>query len=202
MIGIINYRCGNLQNLQNALDFLGHPSRLLENPEQMQGIQKLILPGVGAFRHAANNLKEFGFWEPLLKAFAAKTPILGICVGMQLLFSKSYEDGENEGLGLIEGEVVRFDHDLKVPHMGWNRVEFHQEDPLFEGIAKENWFYFVHSYACYPKDQQYLLGGAFYGHEFCAATRRDNLWGVQFHPEKSQEDGLRLLNNFAKVNPC
>ncbi|MDT8447511.1 MAG: imidazole glycerol phosphate synthase subunit HisH [bacterium] len=199
MIGIINYRCGNLQNLQNALDALGHSSKILDSPGEMAGINKFILPGVGAFGHAAQNLKDFGFWEPLKEVVAAGTPVLGICVGMQLLFSKSFEEGEHEGLGLIEGEVVRFSHDLKVPHMGWNRVILHQpEDPLFEGIGEHNWFYFVHSYACYPEDKAFLLGGGFYGHEFCAATRRGNLWGVQFHPEKSQEDGLKLLDNFVK----
>ena len=199
MIGIINYRCGNLQNLQNALDALGHPSRLINSPEEMEGIQKYILPGVGAFGHAAANLHEFGFWEPLHRAFESKTPILGICVGMQLLFSKSLEDGEHQGLGLIEGQVVRFEHDLKVPHMGWNKVNIHNpEDPLLQGIGEQNWFYFVHSYACYPDQKERILGAADYGHEFCAMARRGNLWGVQFHPEKSQEDGMKLLDNFVR----
>ena len=199
MIGIINYRCGNLQNIQNALDALGHPSRLISEPGEMQGVSKYILPGVGAFGHATANLHQFGFWEPLQQVFAQKIPMLGICVGMQLLFSKSDEDGEHLGLGLIPGEVVRFSHDLKVPHMGWNELEIQaKDDPLFEGIGKSNWFYFVHSYACYPQDPQAVIGAAQYGHEFCAVVRRERLWGVQFHPEKSQEDGMKLLDNFVR----
>jgi len=198
MIGIINYRCGNLQNLHNALDALGHESVLVNSPGEMAGLKKFILPGVGAFGHAAQNLHEFGFWEPLLAAFEAETPILGICVGMQLLFSDSNEEGTHQGLGLIPGKVRRFEHDLKVPHMGWNHTELAGDDPLLSGIRADNWFYFVHSYACHPDDLSMQLGETDYGDSFCAVARRKNLWGVQFHPEKSQEDGMKLLDNFVR----
>jgi len=198
MIGIINYRCGNLQNLQNALESLGHHSVLVDRPEDMVGIRKFILPGVGAFGHAATNLHDFGFWGPLLAAFERGIPILGICVGMQLLFSDSSEGGLHQGLDLIPGKVRRFDHDLKVPHMGWNQVQLSGDDPLLEGIGEGNWFYFVHSYACQPKDQRMQIGATDYGDSFCTVARRKNLWGVQFHPEKSQEDGMRLLDNFVR----
>ncbi|PCI28457.1 MAG: imidazole glycerol phosphate synthase subunit HisH [SAR324 cluster bacterium] len=199
MIGIINYRVGNLQNLENALNYVGAKTKLINTPEEMEGVEKIVFPGVGAFGHAAKCLREHKFWEPLQEKVRQQVPILGICVGMQLLFSTSFEDGEHEGLGLVPGEVKRFDHDLKVPQMGWNRVAFsEQEDPLFKGIKNNSWFYFVHSYACYPQDPKSQLGTTDYGGEFCSIARKDNLWGVQFHPEKSQDDGLHLLKNFVE----
>lgn len=200
MIGIINYRVGNLQNLENALNHVGAESKLINSPEEMEGVKKFLFPGVGAFGHAAKSLKEFGFWEPLKEKVAQKVPILGICVGMQLLFTIGNEDGKHEGLDLVPGEVKRFEHDLKIPQMGWNRVSFSSpEDPLLYGIEDDSWFYFVHSYACYPDSPEHQLGTTDYGVEFCSIARNENLWGVQFHPEKSQDDGLRLLKNFAEL---
>ncbi|MGK0289487.1 MAG: glutamine amidotransferase [bacterium] len=195
MIGIINYRAGNLQNLKNSLDYIKVESKIIDSPEDMEGMTKFILPGVGAFGHAAKNLRIHGFWEPLLKAVEEGIPLLGICVGMQLLFSKSYEDGEHEGLGLIKGEVRRFETELKVPQMGWNTVA-QKENPLLEGITDESWFYFVHSFACHPDNTELQSGVTTYDEEFCSIVNDKNVWGVQFHPEKSQDTGLKLLKNF------
>jgi len=200
MIGIINYRAGNLQNLQNSLSFIGEESRIINSPSEMDGNTKFILPGVGAFGHAVKNLHEYGFWEPLKEAVSANIPMLGICVGMQVLFSKSFEDGIHEGLNLIKGEVKKFETDLKVPQMGWNTVNFNNsKDPLLSGIDDQSWFYFVHSFACHPDDNNLMLGSTNYDYDFCSIVNQNNLWGVQFHPEKSQNPGLKLLKNFCEI---
>lgn len=197
MIGIINYRAGNLQNIQNSLDYIGADSKIINAPEEMEGIEKFVFPGVGAFGHAVKNLKSYGFWEPIKEKIAQGVPFLGICVGMQLLFQMSEEDSSEEGLGLVEGEVKKFTDQLKVPQIGWNKVHFlNDEDPLLKGIKNDSWFYFVHSFACYPKRSEDLLAETEYGENYCSITRKGNLWGVQFHPEKSQNDGLQLLKNF------
>jgi len=198
MIGIINYRAGNLQNLKNALDFLGADSEILDHPSQLAGHNKLILPGVGAFGPAMENLRSFGFVEVIKAEVAKGTPLLGICLGMQLLFTKSFEDGEHEGLGLIPGEVIRFTHqELKIPQTGWNHATFADPgDPLLKGVRPEPWFYFVHSYACHPADPANQLGETDYGDCFCSIAKRGKVYGVQFHPEKSQADGLAILKNF------
>ncbi|MDX2471251.1 MAG: imidazole glycerol phosphate synthase subunit HisH [SAR324 cluster bacterium] len=198
MIAIINYRAGNLQNLKNALDFLGEESMIVDSPEMLASATKLILPGVGAFGHAMENLNKYGFVEPIKDAVKAGKPLLGICLGMQLLFTKSFEEGEHEGLGLIPGEVRRFTHsDLKIPQMGWNNVSFsNPDDPVVKGAHKKPWFYFVHSYACYPSDPADKLGETDYGDCFCSLAKKGNVYGMQFHPEKSQEDGLALIKNF------
>ena len=199
MIGIVNYKVGNLQNLQNSLDFIGADSILVNEPHELEKVEKIIFPGVGAFGHAAKSLVDCGFWEPMKEKVAQRTPILGICVGMQLLFSESFEDGRHEGLGLIKGAVKRFSHDLKIPQIGWNKVFFSDsQNPLVDGINEGAWFYFVHSYACFPDESSRQLGTTEYGESFCSIVHDDHLWGVQFHPEKSQDDGLRLLRNFVE----
>lgn len=201
MIAIINYRAGNLQNLKNALDFLGEESMIVDSPEMLAGASKIILPGVGAFGPAMENLQKYGFVEPIKEAVKAGKSLLGICLGMQLLFTKSFEDGEHEGLGLIPGEVRRFTHDdLKIPQMGWNNVTFNNpEEPLLKGAHKKPWYYFVHSYACYPSDPTNNLGETDYGDLFCSVAKKDKVYGVQFHPEKSQDDGLGLIKNFCNL---
>lgn len=201
MIGIIDYNAGNLQNLQNALDYLKVESKIIHSPEALQKVDKIILPGVGAFGHAAENLRKLGYWDLLIDLVTQKdVPILGICVGMQLLFTESSEGGNHQGLNIISGKVRRFESDLKIPQMGWNRVSQTNDDPIYKHIIDGSWFYFVHSYACIPDSNREEVGVTDYGDNFCSVARKGNVWGVQFHPEKSQKQGLQLLQNFAHVH--
>ena len=201
MIAIIDYGVGNLYNLKNALDFQGIDNRIVTEPAEIETCSHLILPGVGAFGPAMEHLRAAGMEELVRERVAAGTPFLGVCVGMELMFEVSEEDGIHEGLGLLPGRIVRFAHNLKIPQIGWNQVAFQGADPLLEGISDQSYFYFVHSYHARLADQADALGLTDYGGEFPAIVHRDNLWGVQFHPEKSQNAGLRLLRNFAAIRP-
>lgn len=203
MIAIIDYDVGNLHNLKNALDFQSIPNAIVRDAASIAKADRIILPGVGAFAPAMNCLKKAGLDQVVKERVAAGVPSLGVCVGMQLLFDEGEEDGMHPGLGLIPGRVVRFaGNGLKVPQIGWNQVKFQHTDPLLEGIPDGSYFYFVHSY--YPSLQRATdeLGQAEYGEPFSAIVRRGNLWGAQFHPEKSQDAGLRLLKNFATLQPA
>lgn len=202
MIAIIDYGVGNLHNLKNALDFQGLPNRIIADPEALDGASHIILPGVGAFRPAMEHLRAAGMETVVRQAVAAGLPFLGICVGMQLMFGESEEDGLHQGLGLVPGRVVRFAHELKIPQIGWNQVAFQREDPLLAGIPDHSYFYFVHSYHGVPDDPADTLGLTDYGIAFPAIVQRQNMWGAQFHPEKSQEPGLRFLRNFAELHPA
>ena len=203
MIAIIDYNVGNLHNLKNALDFQGLPNRIVREAHELDGADHIILPGVGAFRPAMDRLREAGMEPVVREKVAAGVPFLGVCVGLQLLFEESEEDGLHEGLGLLRGRIVRFkDTTLKVPQIGWNQVAWQHDDPLVEGIADQSYFYFVHSYYALPSDPADALGVADYGEPFAAVVRHGNVWGVQFHPEKSQNAGLRLLKNFAALRPA
>ena len=202
MIAIIDYGVGNLYNLKNALDFQQLENRIVDDPAQLNGASHVILPGVGAFRPAMDRFRASGMEEVVRRHVAAGRPFLGVCVGMQLMFDESEEDGLHQGLGLIRGRVLRFAHDLKIPQIGWNQVAVQREDPLLEGVADGSYFYFVHSYHAVLNDPADALGLTDYGIEFPAVVGRGNLWGVQFHPEKSQQPGLRLLKNFAQPQPA
>jgi glutamine amidotransferase len=162
---------------------------------------KVVLPGVGAFGDAMAELRTRGLVEPIRDMIAAGKPFLGICLGLQLLFDVGYEGGEHAGLGVLRGKVVRFDlpAGFKVPHMGWNQGRFVRPAPVLDGLADGTHFYFVHSYYVVPEDPALVAIETTYGHPFCAMVWRDNLFATQFHPEKSQADGLRLLRNFAKL---
>ncbi|MCH7478084.1 MAG: imidazole glycerol phosphate synthase subunit HisH [SAR324 cluster bacterium] len=201
MIAIIDYGVGNLYNLKNALDFQGIDNRIVTEPAEIEACSHLILPGVGAFGPAMDHLRAAGMEELVRERVAAGTPFLGVCVGMELMFEVSEEDGLHEGLGLLPGRIVRFAHNLKIPQIGWNQVALQGADPLLEGIPDQSYFYFVHSYHARLAEQADALGLTDYGGEFPAIVHRDNLWGVQFHPEKSQNAGLRLLKNFAAIPP-
>ena len=202
MIAIIDYNVGNLHNLKNALDYQGLPNAFARRPEELAGFDHIILPGVGAFGPAMDHLRQVEMEAAARERVTAGVPFLGVCVGMQLLFDWSEEDGRHQGLGLIKGRVVRFAHALKIPQIGWNQVALQREDPLVQDVPDQSYFYFVHSYHPVLDDPRNALGLTDYGVVFPSIVARGNVWGVQFHPEKSQNAGLRLLKNFASIQPA
>jgi glutamine amidotransferase len=201
MLAIIDYEMGNLRSVQKGFERIGHAATITSDPAVLADAEKIVLPGVGAFRDAIAALRERKLIEPIRASVAAGKPFLGICLGLQLLFDKSFEDGEYEGLGIVPGEVVRFrvPSEYKVPHMGWNQVQFCRRPPIFNGIEDGTHFYFVHSYYVAPKDASVIATETEYARPFCSSIWRDRLFAVQFHPEKSQAAGLRLLKNFAEL---
>lgn len=201
MIQIIDYGMGNLRSVQKAFESLGQPANICSDPHMLRTADKVVLPGVGAFRDAIAHLHAQGFVEPIREYIAGGRPLLGICLGLQLLFDVSYEDGEYAGLGIVPGKVVRFESQpgLKIPHMGWNALEVAAPTPLLKGIPAGAHVYFVHSYHVVPRDESVIAARACHGAPFVAMIARDNLYATQFHPEKSQRVGLKLLENFAKL---
>ena len=201
MIAIVDYGMGNLRSVQKAFESLGTAAEICTQPDQIAHVEKLVLPGVGAFRDAIGELKRLELVQPILEHIAADRPFLGICLGMQLLFDVSSEDGHWPGLGVAPGEVVRFrdQPDLKVPHMGWNVVEPVGDCPLFSGIPPRTHFYFVHSYYVSPRDERIVAARTDYGGPFTSVIHRGRMFATQFHPEKSQRFGLQLLKNFAAL---
>ena len=196
---IIDYKVGNLHNLKNALNFSGVENQLVSHADELKEADRILLPGVGAFGPAMEHLRNSGMLEVLQEKVQAGTPLLGICVGAQLLMDESEEDGSRVGLGWIPGKVKRFQHELKIPQICWNQVSQQQKDLLFKNVADEIHFYFVHSYHLNPENSEHVLGLSNYGYDFAAVVCKDNLWGVQFHPEKSQNMGLKILKNFCKI---
>lgn len=201
MIAVVDYQMGNLRSVQKAFEKCGHEAIITSDLAELQHADKIVLPGVGAFRDAIAEIKRRDLAGPIRDAIAENKPFLGICLGLQLLFDVSYEDGEFEGLGVIPGEVVRFrpPAGYKVPHMGWNEVRVRRRAPVLEGVREGSHFYFVHSYYVAPSDPDVVALEADYPDPFCAMIWRDNLYATQFHPEKSQSDGLRLLKNFGEL---
>lgn len=201
MIAIIDYGMGNLRSVQKAFETIGTSPTITSDPAVVASADKVILPGVGAFGDAIAELKRLGLDDAVRQAVDANKPFLGICLGLQLLFDVGYEDGRHEGLGILPGEVVRFQipAEYKVPHMGWNQVEYRRQPPLLAGIPERSYFYFVHSYHVVPRDPEVIALEARYPEPFTAMIWRDNLFATQFHPEKSQADGLALLRNFAAL---
>ena len=207
MINIIDYEMGNLRSVEKAFESLGFEARVSANPNDIKTADKVVLPGVGAFRDCIHNLRKGGFVEPLLEHVSAGKPLLGICVGMQMLFDESEEFGCHQGLGLISGKVVRFpsgmkegDERLKVPHMGWNNISLKKRSPLFKGVEDNSFVYFVHSYYCAAQNQDEVAASCRYGDvEFSASIWRDNIMATQFHPEKSQSIGLNIFKNFGEL---
>lgn len=199
MLAVIDYGAGNLRSVMHALGYLKAENvQLVQCPEEMTGATKLILPGVGAFGAGMQQLHAQGLVEPIREAVASGLPYLGICLGMQFLFEGSDEMGEHEGLGILKGRVTRFPafEDLKVPHMGWNTLVIQRESLLLRNMPPNPYAYFVHSYYCVPDDANDVLISVNYGIPFTAAVERANVYGVQFHPEKSQQVGLQILRNF------
>ena len=201
MIAIVDYQMGNLRSVQKAFEKIGHTAVVTSDPAELKAADKVVLPGVGAFADAIAELRHRDLVEPTLGAIRAGKPFLGICLGLQLLMDVSHEDGRHQGLGVIGGDVVRFDvlSELKVPHMGWNQLAMRPDVPILRGIDPGSHFYFVHSYFVAPWDDDVVAATADYPDPFCAVLWRDNVFATQFHPEKSQQQGLTLLRNFAEL---
>ncbi|MBI9090484.1 MAG: imidazole glycerol phosphate synthase subunit HisH [Desulfobacterium sp.] len=209
MIAIVDYGAGNLTSVARAVSFLGYTPRVTRDPAEIAGADRIIFPGVGAAGSAMTGMEERGIDGAMKQAFGAGTPMLGICVGCQIIMDKSQEN-DARCLGLIPGEVHAFPekmdsgdgYPLKVPHMGWNGLEVVQDHPLFQGVGKDDEFYFVHSYFPVPKDPKAVFGRTDYGVTFASAIGTDNLFATQFHLEKSGEPGLLILKNFCVWKPC
>src|SRR5665213_1091920 len=200
---IIDYGMANLRSVQKAFEEVGTAAEIVSKPEQIRHASKIVLPGVGAFQDAVKTLRASGLVEPIKEHIRAGKLFLGICLGLQMLFDVSYEDGEHQGLGIVPGKVVRFDVDrtqgLKVPHMGWNQLNIKRPSPLLKDLPAGCGVYFVHSYYVVPTDASLIATTTDYGGEFVSSIWRDNLLATQFHPEKSQKIGLQLLSNFAAL---
>lgn len=204
MVLILDYKTGNLGSLLNMLKKIGVFALISAKEEDIKKAEKFILPGVGAFDRGMKNLKNSGFL-PLIteKVMKNKVPVLGICLGMQL-FGQSSEEGKLKGLGWIEAEIIKFrfqggNRDLKIPHMGWNEISPQKNDPLLDGLDEKSRFYFAHSYHLVCKNKENILATTNYGYDFSSIVRKDNIWGVQFHPEKSHKFGMKLLKNFVEL---
>ena len=201
MIGIIDYNMGNLASVYNACHLIDAKASIVKDPNELKNFDRVILPGVGAFADAMEHLNETGMKEAIYEFSKSGKPMIGICLGMQLLFESSQEFGHTEGLGLIDGEVVKFDkskmhEDIKIPHMGWNTI-INKEHSLFEGLENP-YLYFVHSYHAQTKEEN-IIGKTIYGYEFASAVNKDNVYGFQPHPEKSHDNGIKILENFIKI---
>lgn len=199
MIAIVDYGMGNLRSVQKAFEKIGATARIVPFPRDIENARGIVLPGVGAFGQAMENLRAIGWDVALRDAVKRGVPFIGICLGMQLLFESSEEMGRHEGLGILRGEVKRFNGDLKVPQMGWNQMRITQPSPLLRDVADGSYAFFVHSYYCAPKDLSIVLATTDYGIEFASVVGRENVFGAQFHPEKSQSVGLKMLENFAEI---
>lgn len=215
MIAVVDYGLGNLRSVVKALERVGGEIKVTADKKEILCAQAVVLPGVGAFHRGIENLKRGGILEAILENIGKGKPFLGICLGMQLLFTESEEYGKNKGMGVIKGRVVKFSPSVKIPHMGWNQIKFHfsplggeekvQFPPeekakikIFEGIPDNSYFYFVHSYYVEPEDKNVVSTTTFYGKEFVSAIIKNNIFAFQFHPEKSGKLGLRILKNFVK----
>ncbi len=210
MIAIVDYGIGNLRSIEKAFEAVGAPVVRSDRPEDIRAADKVVLPGVGAFGACIDEIRRRALETPILDAIREGKPFLGVCVGMQLLFESSEEMGRHDGLGVLPGSVRHFrnacapaqyrespENPLKIPHMGWNTVKPQRKDPLLRGLPPEPYFYFVHSYAATPATVSDTLAHCRHGVAFPAIVQRNNVYGVQFHPEKSQANGLRILRNFA-----
>lgn len=202
-IGIIDYSSGNLKSVRNALNYVGATDvDIVDKPEKLAICDKIVLPGVGAFRKAMQILNERGFIDALEEEVIVKKKyFFGICLGMQLIMDKSYEHGETEGFKWVRGDVQPFSGktEFSVPHMGWNDTKINKYDPILEGVENGTDFYYLHSYFVNCKNQEDVLATCNYGFDFAAIIKIDNIYAVQFHPEKSQNFGLKIINNFVKA---
>lgn len=200
MIAIIDYGMSNLRSVRHAFEYLGADARIVNSPALLQNATALVLPGDGAFGPAMENLHAFGWVEPLQAAIARGVPFLGICLGMQLLFDTSEEMGAHRGLGILPGRVLKFSPaDGKIPQIGWNQLRIRESSKFLAGVSDGAYAYFVHSYFCLADDPNVIAAGTEYGISYASVVEKDNVWGAQFHPEKSGDDGLRMLKNFLQL---
>lgn len=199
-IAIVDYGVGNLRSVQKAVEHAGHSAVITSDPQTVRDVHRVILPGVGAFGAAVTRLHESGLADVVLDTVKSGKPLLGICVGMQLLMTRSLEMGEWAGLNVVPGDVVRFENgDYKVPQIGWNRVLHQKDSPLFLNVPEDMMFYFVHSYYCCPARQDVVAGITDYSVDYCSVFSMGNVHAAQFHPEKSGRAGLQFLRNFAEM---
>lgn len=196
MIAIVDYGMGNLRSVEKGFLKVGVNARVVSDPGAVDNAQGVVLPGVGAFRDCMKNLKGMSLIESVVRSIRKGKPYLGICLGLQVLFTESEEFGINKGFDILKGKVVRFQINLKVPHMGWNNVKIQRRPPIFDGIQDEAFFYFVHSFYVVPDDNDVIATTTDYGITFTSMVWKENIFATQFHPEKSQETGLRILKNF------
>ncbi len=199
MIAIIDYGMGNLRSVQKAFEYLGMEAVITEDVNVIQKADKVVLPGVGAFQDAMQTITQKGIDKAIYAVVEQKKPLLGICLGMQMFFEKSYEYGEHKGLGLLQGEIKRLPDGVKIPHMGWNCLDIKRKSPLFEGLPEQPYVYFVHSYHL-QTDADIVSATTYYGKEIQIAAQKDNIFALQFHPEKSGDVGLKILQNFGGIS--
>jgi len=199
MIGVVYYGSGNILSVTKALEHVGARVTILKEAAKVQEIDKIVLPGVGAFGKAIEMLKEKNLIEPIVEAVSLGKPLLGICLGLHLLFQESEEAPNKKGFSLFKGKVKKFTQNVKVPHLGWNKVYLKTSSPLWKEIPDGTYFYFAHSYISKPLKDEIITGITEYGSDFPSALEKESLFGVQFHPEKSQKWGLKLLENFVKL---
>jgi imidazole glycerol-phosphate synthase subunit HisH len=199
-VAIIDYGVGNLRSVEKAFAAVGVDAVITSDKQALKEAERLVLPGVGAFATCMSEFERHDLMDLVLARVEQGTPLLGVCVGMQMLFEESSEFGKTKGLGLLKGSVDRFNETLVVPHVGWNQVVKRSEHPLLADVPTESFFYFVHSYYCEPADESAVIGETDYGVRFCSVIAKGNVGGVQFHPEKSQNAGLQLLKNFANID--
>lgn len=195
---IIDYGVGNFRNVQKAFESIGAEAEITDSAAVVDAAEVVVLPGVGAFGDAIDNLRRLKLDQPVLQAVQAGKPLLGICVGMQLLFEHSQEMGLHQGLGVLPGKIVRFPQELTVPHMGWNQIEPERAHPLLKNIASGDFAYFAHSYYAVPKNPEHILACTHYGQRYPSIVGQGNVCAIQFHPEKSQQVGLQILKNFVE----
>lgn len=200
MIAIIDYGAGNLHSVQKAIEVVGGQAVVTDRADIILGAEKAVLPGVGAFKDGMSGLAARALIAPIREFINSGKPFLGICLGMQLLFDESQEQGEHPGLGVLPGQVLAFDDPaIRIPQIGWNQLELNHSSPLFEHIKNGSYVYFNHSYYCAPDNAQQIAAATTYGHRFASAVHWQNIYGVQFHPEKSQAVGLQILKNFVAI---
>jgi glutamine amidotransferase len=202
-VSIIDYGMGNLRSVQKGFEKIGAQAKVINTPQQVADAEAIVLPGVGAFKNCLENLDSLKLITPIIRSIESGKPFLGICLGLQILFTESEEFGSTSGLDIIKGKVIHFKTNtcdntphLKIPHMGWNSISIKKEGPYLEGIENETYLYFVHSYYVKPENEKVIATTTDYGVEFVSSILKDNIFACQFHPEKSQKAGLKILENF------